>query len=159
MRCPMTIVDPSLSKMWFDRGTAPLVGRPDSYAGAGIRVVECEFPVLVVGLSHKSTGKEMLLRVHADDYNYLPPRGWWVDENGDPLQANRVPSGNGFQPPPNPCKEDRGWLCFPGWREYHDHQSHQDNPWGPLRGKKEYGISATIMQLWHDLNGGGVTVP
>ena len=155
----MTIVDPSLSKMWFDRGTASLVGRPDLYAGAGIRVVKRAFPVLVVGLSVKSTGREMLLHVHADEYNYLPPRGWWVDENDDPLPANRAPSGSGFQAQINPYKEDRGWLCFPGWREYHDHLSHQDNPWGPLRDKGDYRISARIMQISHDLNGGGVTVP
>ena len=155
----MTIVDPSLSKMWFDRGTAPLVERPGTYAGAGIRVVECSFPVLVVGVSHKSTGREFLLRVLADDYNYLPPSGWWIDENGAPLPADRVPCGDGFQPPPNPYREDKSWLCFPGWREYHDHQGHQNNPWGPLRDKKEYRISATIMQIGHDLNNGKVTVP
>lgn len=155
----MTIVDPSLSKMWFDRGTAPLVERPGTYAGAGIRVVKRSFPVLIVGLSYKSAGREFLLHVHADDYNYLPPRGWWVDGNGSPLPADRAPRGAGFHADVNPYKEDRGWLCYPGWREYHDHQSHQNDPWGPLRGKKEYGISARIMQLWHDLNHAGVEVP
>ena len=154
----LTIVDPSLSRLRFDEGIAPLAESP-THASMGIRVIEREYPVLVVGLYWKAAGVEVRLRVQADNYDYLPPRGWWVGEDGLPLPADRVPSGGGFQKQSNPYGEDRGWLCFPGWREYHDHQSHQDNPWPPLRRRREYGLSALIVQLWHDLNSAGVEVP
>lgn len=154
----VTIVDPSLSRLRFDEEIAPLAAS-STHSGMGIRVIECKYPSLTVGLRCKATGAELRLRVQADNYDYLPPRGWWVAGDGSPLPAGRVPAGGGFQPPPNPYGEDKSWLCFPGWREYHDHQSHQDNPWPALRRRKEYGLSGLIVQLWNDLNGPGVTVP
>ena len=152
MQRAVTIVDPSLSQRWFDQATKPLVEESAHYAGIGVRAARREFPVLIAGLQWRSAGKEMLLHVQADNYDYLPPRGWWVDEGGAPLRAGRAPAGGGLQQPPNPYGEEKSWLCFPGWREYHDHHSHQGNSWAPLRAREEYGIAALLVQLLHDLN-------
>lgn len=152
------IVDPLLSRMWFD-GAVEAVAGSAHHAALGIRVVRRSFPTLVVALDWKAAGREIRLHVHADNYDYRPPRGWWVDEGGAPLRAGQVPVGGGFQPPPNPYGEDRSWLCFPGWREYHDHYSHQDNPWQALRRREEYGLSGLLVQLRDDLNGRRVTAP
>ena len=156
MQQAATIVDPLLSRRWFEQATEPLLGEAARYALIGVRLVKREYPVLIAGLQWRAAGKEMLLQVQADNYDHLPPMGWWVDENGAPLRAGAVPEGGGLQRPPNPYGEDRGWLCFPGWREYHDHPSHHDVPWAPLRAREEYGIPALLVQLLHDLNRPGV---
>ena len=68
MERAVTIVDPSLSRLWFDEGTAPLA-ESDAYAGMGIRVIEREYPSLVVGLHWRAAGAEIRLRVQADNYD------------------------------------------------------------------------------------------
>lgn len=152
------IVDPQLSRMWFDEATDSVAGS-GHYAELGIRVVSRSFPAMIVEFDWKAAGRRILLHVHADNYDYRPPRGWWVDESGAPLKAGRVPAGGGLQPPPNPYGEDRSWLCLPGWREYHDHHSHQDNTWQSIKHRKEYGLSGLLVQLQQCLNGEGVAAP
>lgn len=152
MQKATAVVDPLLSRRWFDLATAPLLEDAARYAAIGIRTVRLEFPVLIAGLQWRAAGKELLLHVQSDNYDYLPPRGWWVDEGDAPLRAGSLPADGGFQVPPNPYGEDRTWLCFPGWREYHDHPSHQGTPWASLRAREGYGISALLVQLLRDLN-------
>ena len=156
MQQAATIVDPLLSRSWFEQATDPLLEEAARYALIGVRAVRREYPILVAGLQWRTAGKEMLLHVQADNYDHLPPRGWWIDEGGAPLRAAAVPVGNGLQRPPNPYGEDKGWLCFPGWREYHDHPSHQGDSWAPLRARGQHGLLALLVQLLHDLNGPGV---
>ena len=158
MRQAVTIVDPSLSGALFDEGTALLVGS-DAYERMGVRVIERAYPDLVVGLYWKAAGREIRLHVRADNYDYLPPCGWWVGDDGLPLQADMAPSGGGFQRPPNPYDEDLCWLCFPGWREYHDHPSHQGDRWASLSPLPEYRLPGTLVQLARDLNRPEVTAP
>lgn len=158
MQQAVTIVDPILSRMRFDEGTGPLA-ESSTYAGMGLRVIVCEYPALIVGLYWRAAGREIRLHVQADNYDYLPPRGWWVGEDGSPLPARLVPSGGGFQRPPNPYGEDRGWLCFPGWREYHDHQSHLGDAWASRAALPECRLPGTLVQLARDLNRERVTAP
>ena len=160
MQRAVTIVDPVLSRFRFEQGAASLLqGSGGAHASMGIRVVRCDFPRLTVALKRRETGAELLLRVQADNYDHLPPRGWWVDDGGLPLRPDKAPVGGGFQEPPNPYGENRGWLCFPGWREYHDHPSHQDIPWRAVRDGGGYSLAGAIVQALHDLNGEGVRVP
>ena len=166
MRLAPTIVDPPLSRALFDQGTAPLV-RSDAYERMGIRVIERDHPVLVVGIYWKAACREIRLHVQADNYDYLPPRGWWVGSDNDggdsdvglPLPAGMMPSGRGFQRPPNPYGENLGWLCFPGWREYHDHQSHRDDGWASRSPLPECRLPGTLVQLARSLNTPEVPAP
>ena len=158
MQQAVTIVDPSLSRRLFDEGTAPLAAS-GAYADMGIRVIEREYPVLVVGLRWKAADSEIRLRVQADNYDYLPPRGWWVGGDGSPLPARRVPQGGGFQRPPNPHGEDLGWLCFPGWREYHDHPSHLADAWASRAAHSSFRLPGILVQLARDLNRKRVLAP
>ena len=110
-----------------------------------------------MGIDWRAQNKEILLHVHADNYDYLPMRGWWVDENDSALtQGQQIPSGGGFQIGSNPYGENRSWLCFLGWREYHDHESHQNPSWSSIRHKGEYGLLSILLQLKTDINKGGV---
>lgn len=109
-----------------------------------------------MALHWEKQNKEILLHVHADNYDYLPIRGWWVDENDVPLaEGQQIPHGGGFQIQANPYGENRSWMCFRGWREYHDHESHQDVSWSSVR--SECGLLSTLLQLKTDLNKDGVS--
>lgn len=159
MQRTVTIVDPALSKFRFEQGVTSILQSQDAYARMGIRVIDQDFPHLTVALKRKTTGTELLLRIGADNYDHQPPRGWWIDDRGMPLHPDKVPVGGGFQKPPNPYDEKKGWLCFPGWREYHDHPFHQGVNWHAVRDSAGYSLASTIVQLLYDLNDDGVRVP
>jgi len=154
------IVDPHLSQARFDRDVAPLRRDGSSYAKTGLKMLDIAFPCLDVALQWITIGREIVVHVQADDYDYRPVRGWWIDASGDPLciGMSGIPVGCGFQANANPYGEQKAWFCFPGWREYHDHPGHQDRPWPSLRHDRQYGILGLLMQLKADLNKPGVQV-
>ncbi|MBI2412877.1 MAG: hypothetical protein HYV24_06685 [Deltaproteobacteria bacterium] len=153
------IVDKSLSKAKFEKETSSLVSNPEQYAKTGLRLLRIEFPILEVALWWRKHEREILLRVIAEDYNYLPIYGYWIDQNGSPLRkgSGRVPIDLGFHvEDSHPHNLQRSWFCFKGWREYHDHESHQDIAWPSLRDNKQYRMMNLILQLLSDLNRPGV---
>ncbi len=153
------ILDKTLAKAWFARETMPLFLSADHYFKAGVKVITVEFPIVEVGLLWKALDREIWLRIEAPDYNYIPIRGYWIDENRNPLLKGRgiIPFQLGFQTEDgHPYGLRRTWFCFPGWREYHDHQGHQNVPWASIRHNSQYTIPALIMQLNSDLNRAGV---
>lgn len=149
------IVDERLSKAKFERDSAPLLQSPESYSAVGIRVIRVEFPVIEVGIFWKKMQCEITLHIEADEYDYLPVRGWWIDENGKSLRKGGgfIPRNIGFQTEDgHPSKHIQSWFCFRGWREYHDHESHQDIPWASIRHNPQYRLPGIIIQLSTDLN-------
>lgn len=152
------IVDRALSQGRFERDIAPLVRDPTAFARAGLRLVDVTFPVIKVALWWPGQGRDLIVHIQADDYDYLPVQGWWVDEAGTTLQVGSrlVPVGNGFQGNPNTYGLSKTWFCFPGWREYHDHPSHQNLPWPSIRHNRQYRILGLLTQLRADLNRPGV---
>ena len=134
-----------------------MILKKDRFESIGIRLVKNEFPVIVLGVFWRAQNKEILLHIQADNYDYLPIRGWWVDEDDKPLrQGEKIPHGGGFQINRTPYKEDKSWLCFSGWREYHDHPLHQDISWNSIKDKDEYRFPGIIQKLLTDLNSAGV---
>jgi len=148
------IVDPQLARARFERDVLAMAQKPDVYAASGIRIARLQFPILDVFLSWTRMGGEIGLHVEADDYDYRPPRGWWVNTAGEALHAGSgvVPNGNGFQSSAHPYGFALTWFCFPGWREYHDHQSHQQPTWASLRSIPRFRLPGVILQLHTDLN-------
>lgn len=151
------IVDPDLSRLWLRRDIEPMKRDPGAYQRLGIRLRSVDFPVLIVEM--RWGGEKILLHVEADDYDYRPVRGWWVDEDDRPLPRGRVPVGNGFQQAPNPYGQEASWLCFEGWREYHDHQSHQGAPRHAVRGAEKHRLPGILVQLQSDIGKPGVSAP
>lgn len=148
------IVHPALARARFEEDAAPLLAAPDVFKRVGRRIVRCAFPVLEIELAWLAGNRPIILHINAADYDYRPVRGWWVDEASQPLLAGsgRIPVNNGFQVNPNPYGEPQAWFCFRGWREYHDHQSHQDISWASLRRDERYRLPGLIAQLHSDLN-------
>jgi hypothetical protein len=152
------IVDRALARARFDRDITPALAQPETFARAGLHILDTAFPTLKVGLWWRAQGHELIVHVQADEYDYLPVQGWWVDDNDIPLCAGsgRIPVGGGFQANPTSRGLGRSWFCFPGWREYHEHPSHQDRPWSSLRHQPQLRILGVVEQLRTDLNKPGV---
>lgn len=150
------IVHPKLAQSSFERAIRPLLTQPELYAKAGIKLLAYAFPYLDIEVAWYRQGTTLRLRVDGTDYRFRPVGGWWIDASGMPLkQGQQVPAGNGFHVQ-RENGEQRCWFCFPGWREYHDHSSHQDISWASLRRDASYGVLQLLLQLHKDLNSTGV---
>lgn len=151
------IVHPKLAKASFERAIQPLLTAPDKYEKTGVKLLAFSFPYLDVELDWFLYQTKIKLRVDGTDFPYRPVGGWWIDSNGTPLLqgSQKVPQNNGFHiqnEDSNPCC----WFCFRGWREYHNHSSHQDISWASIRRDPRYSVLQLVMQLVKDLNGTGV---
>ncbi|ALX10291.1 hypothetical protein P350_01360 [Burkholderia cepacia JBK9] len=152
------IVNPEKSKDIFTRAIRPLLTEADAYSSAGIKFIAFEYPYLDVELNWHLHNASIRLRVDGTDYSYRPVSGWWIDHTGNPLLPGHgaVPQGYGFHI--NRFTGEKGcWFCYLGWREYHDHISHQQVSWAALRSQNRYSVVQLIVQLHQDLNRQGVT--
>ena len=154
------IVDRALAQARFERDLAAARQQPETFTRAGLRPLAMAFPTLRVGLYWRAQGREIIVHVQADDYDYMPVQGWWVDVHDQPLLrgSGLLPAASGFQLNPTSRGLERSWFCFPGWREYHEHPSHQDRPWSSLRHLPQFRILALLAQLQIDLNKSGTSV-
>jgi hypothetical protein len=149
------IMDAELSRARFERDLMPFRSNPAEYQHSGILLASVGYASIVVELDWYQQAKKLLLKVLANDWDYRPPMGWWIDCHDTPL-LNGIPNGGGFQIASHPHGENRAWFCFPGWREFHDHQSHQLPSWAFLR--STYRLMKLIVQLKADLNKPGVSL-
>lgn len=147
------ILDPALARARFERDLERLIARPDIFEAAGVRLITAAYPVLEVDLHWFRRSRWIRLHVDATDYDYVPPKGWWVTEEGaDMLQGSGIPSGVGFQVGADPHTGRRPWFCFPGWREYHDWENHHQVLWTAIRRLPRHRLLAQVRQLRADLN-------
>jgi hypothetical protein len=150
-------MDPELSRRRFERDVEPLLA--PGVAGTGIRVVRFSPPTLIVGVAWPLIDEEMLLCIDGTDYDWSPIEGWWVtDGTGTVPRMQRIPNGGGFQAAANMYGDPRSWLCFRGWRAYHEHNGHHIDRWVIHRGDARYRVAALVHQLGADLRKQGVTV-
>lgn len=147
------IVHPKLAQASFGRAIKPLIAYPETYTAAGMQLVAYQFPFLDIALTWRRLSSTLLLRIDATNYRYRPIGGWWIDSDGTPLRpgTGRVPNGYGFHTQ-REGGEQICWFCFPGWREYHDHSSHQDRSWAAIRYDDGYSVLQLVQQLHHELN-------
>lgn len=152
------IVHPKLAKASFEKAIRPLLTAPEKYEKVGVRLLAFSFPHLDVELDWYLHETKIRLRVDGTDFPYRPVGGWWIDSDGTPLQqgAQKVAGSNGFHNADQDGKPSC-WFCFRGWREYHNHTSHQDISWASIRRDSRYSVLQLVMQLTKDLNGTGVT--
>jgi hypothetical protein len=152
------IVHPALAAGRFARAIRPLLQNPDAYRVSGIELIHFDFPYLYVDLEVRDRNQWLRLRVDGTDFNYRPVDGRWVNQENVILRegAGVVPSGNGFQSAPmDGC--DGPWLCFLGWKAWHNHGGHQDTPWPAIRTDASFSPLALVHQLQADLNRQGLS--
>ena len=152
------IVHPKLAKACFEKAIRPLLTASGKFEKVGVRFLAFSFPYLDVELDWHLHQTKIQLRIDGTDFPYRPVSGWWIDSDRAPLLqgSQQVPIGNGFHTSDQDGKS-RCWFCFRGWRDYHDHTSHQDISWASIRRDSRYNVLQLVMQLTKDLNGTGVT--
>ncbi len=155
----VAIVHPALAKASFEMTIRPLLTGREQYASVGVRLADYAFPYLDVDLDWPAQGRTIRLRVDGTDYPYRPVGGWWVTPSGERMLSGhqQIPVGLGF----HASKEDQRpwpWFCFLGWREYHDHSSHQDTSWASVREHGRLSVLQLVIQLQVDLNKPGVSL-
>lgn len=147
------IVHPQLALASFTVAIRPLLTEPEKYEKLGMKLLGFSFPYLDVQLDWRNKGAKIKLRVDGRDFPYRPVGGWWIDDSGLVLLpgAQKVPNGSGFHTT-HLNSQPGCWFCFKGWREYHDHSSHQDLSWASIRNDSRYSVLQLILQLQRDLN-------
>ena len=137
------IVDPTLSEHRFEKDILYLKENSNECARFGIKYIKYSYPYLTVEFKWKGN---IRLCICAHNYNYKPVSGFWVDNDDKPLHPKKIPHGRGFQS--RRSNFNGGWLCYPGWLEYHQHRDHIGDVWNNYRNKQEY----RIMGLLHNIN-------
>jgi hypothetical protein len=147
------VVHPRLARASFERAIRPLLIGREKFEQIGFMLLDFSFPFLDVELRWHARGTSVRLRVDGSEFSYLPVSGWWIDETGAKLLPGRslVPAGNGFHTADQDGRP-ACWFCFLGWREYHDHTSHQNVSWASIRRDPRYSPLQLIAQLHKDLN-------
>lgn len=151
------IVHPALAEAALRNAVQPILSRPESFILFGIRLLTFSFPYIDFELDWPLYGTKIRLRVDGTDFPYRPIGGWWIDSSGTPIfpGAMQVPQNLGFHT--NRADGTQGcWLCFKGWRDYHNHGGHQDASWASFRHDPQFTILQLIMQLTKELNRTGV---
>ena len=153
------VVHPELAQAGFEDAIQPLLDNPERYGKFGVRFVDFAFPYLDVDLDWRAQGRVIRLRVDGTDYPYRPVEGWWIDGAGQRLLAGtrQVPSGNGFHTQ-DQRQQQKCWLCFLGWRSYHDYSTHQQISWASIRRDPRYSVLQQLIQLVTELNKTGVAL-
>lgn len=154
------IVNPKLAAASFGKAIQPLLTGRERFALLGVCLVSYSFPFLDMDLDWPAHGRTIRLRVDGTDYPYRPVGGWWIDRSGARLLPGHqaVPANSGFHVNKQDGTTPAPWFCFAGWREYHDHQSHQEVPWACIRTVPRYAVLQLILQLQRELNKPGVSL-
>lgn len=141
------IVDPRVARLKFDRDVEPMRSNPEPYEKLGIRPLVIEYPVVRVALAWPKATTEIGLELRAVNWDYRPPSADWVTLGGDPWPINSAPEGRGFQRNTPFPTTGRPWLCFPGFREFHEWDGHVGEPWWPLRPDDSFRLLGRIQHI------------
>lgn len=98
----------------------------------------------------RSSSRRLILHMGLDGYDLEAPTAELLDERGEPLPANQWPTsfaGAGIVND-HPIYK-RPFFCRRGFREYHEHQQHEDDPWAQWRDVLP--LHAVVIELLTDL--------
>lgn len=145
-------MDPEVSKLKFTRDVEAVRAVAGDF---GWTVARADFPVLDVVVKHPKSGRAFGFRFLCDGWDLVPPSFFVHDpETWEPLPWERWPQGSPFGQ--SHTTTHKPFLCLPGIREYHTHESHLSDHWEPFRaaGKhKLVDIVLRVKQRFGDGNG------
>lgn len=114
-------MDMDVIKRYFDIDTKKIIENESLQRIRNWRIIKSEFPIFVLSMQHPLSNKEYYLRFLCDEF----PISVQVVNSVDfsPLPHSEWPQGNYFI---NGHSKTQGpFLCAPGIREYHTHNSHE----------------------------------
>jgi hypothetical protein len=114
--------------------------------GRGWKLFGLEYPVIDIGFTATSR-PGMRLRFTCDNYNELPASIELLNLDGQPISPMVTCPKSIFNPSAHRAT-GRPFVCYPGSRQYHTHESHVTDHWSNYRGSERYKLGALIFQLW-----------
>lgn len=85
------------------------------------------------------------VRMICEDYDELPCSIELLAANGEYLKI--APIGSSVINRGKHHNTNRPFICSPGSREYHTHNSHKNDSWDNYKGKSSYDIGGMITQI------------
>ena len=122
----------------------------------GWKIVESTYPVLAVILRHSRSTREIEFRFTCDEWDELPPSLSLCHPNGGGELTWEEWPKDGWDVHQIHTTTGKPFLCLPGLREYHTHQSHLGNKWENYRLLRTYrlrDIVDRVQQRFEDTNG------
>lgn len=139
-----TTVDPALARELAGGKTLMIAVAPGQYQ-------EIVYGAQLVPDLSQFVERELLLRVRCDDFDGKPPLAELLrPEDRSPLPDDEWPkdsTNRGIVP--NHPKYKRKFFCRPGFREFHEHAEHEDQPWDAIRAEST--LAYRLLGLIHDL--------
>jgi hypothetical protein len=153
---------PELSRGLFEEQIQKILRNTDLLLDRGWLFLEWEYPWLAIAVRHRNTRKIRVFKFKFNDWDDVPPSLKLVDaETGEDLPGNMWPTGN------QSYWHSGGWIssagitttlpfmCMPGIREYHTHQSHTSDHWENYKGKQGFdvvGIVIAVTEVFQNSN-------
>lgn len=149
-------MDPAVSKLKFSREVDDLrESAAVAFAGDG-EIRAAEWPVLSLVFTHRRSRRAVGFHFRFDEWDDLPPSLLLFDPaTGVELPWASWPLGGWSAGDHHPVTS-KPFLCLPGIREYHTHQSHTGDAWSNYRARGTFGIGYIVHRVWQrfgDTNG------
>ncbi len=140
------MIDPDVSRRKFARALELLDGDSATFVNEEKwEVISRDFPLFQVVWTHPRSARRVGFRFLFDDWDAFPPRVDLFDPATSALLSWAAwPKGSWAVGDGHPVTR-RPFLCLPGVREYHEHPSHLNDLWAPLRALDSY----TMLPLMH----------
>ena len=150
-------MDTAVSLRKFEAEVRSLNAEAADYASAkGWTIATATYPALSVVLRHSVSNREIEFRFVCDDWDEQPPSlSLHHPGDGRELLWEDWPKGGWVVHDSHPST-GRPFLCLPGIREYHIHNSHLSDRWDGYRLWGTYGLLGIVdrvQQRFEDSNG------
>lgn len=107
-------------------------------------------PVVAVPEVGETIDRELVLYLHCGDFDGKPPLAELLRPDRTPLPANEWPKDPELQGiVPNHPIYKRNFFCRPGFREFHEHEQHEDEPWDKYR--EQSSLGRIVVSLLYEL--------
>lgn len=125
---------------------------PEFRAAPGRIFHALEFPIIDCEFTREGR-TAMRIRMNCSQWDAEAPSVELQNSQGTPFlklpgQLNTVFNGGPHRATGKP------FLCIPGVKEFHIHESHLNERWDQFRGKPGFSLGEILMKIWHAWLGG-----
>jgi hypothetical protein len=150
-------LDVEVSRRKFGQAMASLGEEASDFVRQrGWVVSNADYPTFAVVFTHAKSGRAVGFRFLFDNWDEEPPSLSLFDpESGHEHPWDKWPK-NGWAAGNPHSRTGKPFLCLPGIREYHTHESHLNDKWDDLRGRDTYKllhIVERVRQKFEDTDG------
>lgn len=143
---------PAVSRELVDGAVDQIAGNAALLVDRGWTLLSREFPVLRMGIIHRTTCALRVFEFYFADWNDQPPALRLVDaETHAPIPGERWPTNGSYW-------HHGGWsgtvgtpgapfMCMPGIREYHNHSSHLADLWANYKDLDAFSLGNIVSQV------------